>query len=209
MIVDIKRRTTKDWELYKKYIKSIESYIYLDKETSDSGLKEGETASLDFTVGKRWFNLNDSRWYTIPKEGVILKSNEGATFETYEHLALPMNIFGVVTGVGRHIYRGGMISPGKIDPGFSGRLRIGFYNSSKSKKIIKPGDTLCSCYFLHMEETISTQLTRNAPEPETSTVYNKRRLLFNSFIRTSWQSIIPMLIAAISLIITVYINFFK
>lgn len=213
VIVDIKQRTTEDKDKYQKYLKSMESYIYLDKDPLNPQkeplqLKDGETASLDFTVGERWFNLNDSRWYTIPQDGIVLKSNEGATFETKEHIALPLNMFGVVTGIGRHIYVGGMTFPGKIDPGFSGRLRVGFYNSSKTKKLIKPGDTLCACYFLQMEETIANQFTRNAPEPTTGTPYNRKWLRVKSFWRTYWDKVLSISIALLSVIVVFYVNFF-
>ncbi|MFJ7363277.1 hypothetical protein ACIQWQ_04030 [Peribacillus frigoritolerans] len=200
MIIDLNSRTTSDWNRYCEYVKSRDSLIYIDKKN----VKGEGVGCLDFTVGNRWYNPADKQWYAIPEHGLTLKANESITIETQEQLGIPLNVFGVVTGVGRNIYTGGIVSTGKIDPGFNSKLRIGFFNSSKRKKTIKSGDVLCSCYFIQTETSAETPLEKYFDEEQK--LPSMRGYKFRKFVISNWSKIIPIVISLVALYIAFYKN---
>jgi deoxycytidine triphosphate deaminase len=198
LVIDLKHRTTSDWNSFDQNKKSSDSLIFIDSKN----VKDDGACCLDFTVGDRWFNQTNSQWYTIPEDGFILKSNESITIETSERLAVPLNIFGVVTGVGRNIYKGAMVSTGKIDPGFNGKLRIGFYNSQRKKIVIKKGQVLCACFFIQSETSIPAPLPVYIDESQT--LPTTRSGTFKMFLQVNWDKILTIAIASLALIYSIF-----
>ncbi|NHM30547.1 dCTP deaminase domain-containing protein [Neobacillus terrae] len=197
MIIDLKQRTTTDWSKFDSYKKSMESLIFVDKKN----IKDDGACCLDFTIGERWFNQSNSQWYIIPDDGIILKSTEAITIETNEKLGVPLNVFGVVTGVGRNIYSGGMVSSGKIDPGFNGKLRIGFFNSSRKKMTLKKGETICACYFIQSETSIVAPLP--AYIDESQSLPTKGGFKVKKFLLANWDKILTIAIAGFALYVSI------
>ena len=73
---------------------------------------------------------------------------------------------GAVYGNGKNIYRGAFISCGKIDPLFTGKLRIRVYNGGAKKIVLKTGDKLAYAVFFQTESDIlSDQLSRATEVP--------------------------------------------
>ncbi len=154
-VIDLSTRITNDWATYHQNKRSSDSYIYILP--TSYGLDDGP-ASVDFTVGEKWFIQNDNTAYEVTSEGIILAPFQSILVETAEEVALPFNVFGLVTGKGLQIFQGTFISTGKINPGFCDKLKIGIYNGGKKKITLMKGSSLCTCVFFAMESNLRTPL---------------------------------------------------
>ncbi len=169
-IVHLDKRITNNLDEYNEYLRSSDSQIYLSGkwEKDDSG-----PDCLSLTVGDCWYD--DSRYLKInPKKGIKIKPHDSVVIETAEEIALPFNMYGLLFGAGRNIYRGTFISSGKIDPGFYGRLRIGFHNGSNKPVILKPGDKLAYSVFVNTECDLETSRLPHALSQPVVVTLNKR-----------------------------------
>jgi dUTPase len=108
--------------------------------------------SLDLSVGEFWIDTRDGCHYTIPSEGVTIPPQASVVISTHQRVQIPPDVFGLVMGKGRYIFDGLLVSPGKIDPHFVGRLRIGVFNSSRKPIVLKQQDRFCAVSFIQMEE---------------------------------------------------------
>jgi deoxycytidine triphosphate deaminase len=130
-IVDLSVRLTDNEKLFGDFNKSRDSLILVRPLVKPDG------SSVDLSVGEYWFDCENERDYAIGEDGFELHPNGFAVIETFEEVALPQNVFGLLTGKGKHIFRGILISAGKIDPTFRDRLRIGVFNAGRESIILK------------------------------------------------------------------------
>lgn len=158
-IVDLSSRITNEWDTFSQNIKSCDSYIYISKE--HYSLDDGP-ASIDLTVGDVWFDRDDHTPYVVSDQGVIIRPFQSILIETSEHISLPYNIFGLVTGKGNQIFKGAFVSTGKINPAFNSKLKIGIYNGSKKTIKLSKGAGLCTCVFFQMESNLSLPLKKRS-----------------------------------------------
>lgn len=156
-IVYLKERITGDEAEFNKYISSADSLLFLRNydPTKAETFDQSGTDCLSLRVGDKWFDR--SRYVQISNKGIKIKPQTSVVVETQEQIALPLNMYGLLFGTGKNIYSGGFISNGKIDPGFCGNLRIGFYNGSRHTVILKTGDKLAYCIFMDMESELVTK----------------------------------------------------
>jgi deoxycytidine triphosphate deaminase len=166
-------------------------------------VREDNACSLEFTVGDV-YSIGNQQWTVFPEEGIVLKCNESVIIETYEEIGVPFNMFGLVTGVGRNIQRGLFVSTGKIDPGFSSRLKIGILNTNKKKQILKKGDLLCSCFFIQLESSIDAPFKDYSSYKSSSPFISNHRNKFLVFIKTYWDKMLTIGIALAALIWNIY-----
>jgi deoxycytidine triphosphate deaminase len=200
-VIDLYNRNTNDWEFYQKHKSSSDSSIYIS--TSAFQLDDGQV-SLILSVGDKWFMDETETCYKIADEGISVNPFETVIIETNEKIGLPYNVFGLVTGKGLKIFKGIFVSAGKINPGFCNKLRIGIYNGSKSKRILKTGDLLCSCVFFEMESTLKIPLQKHSD----SSKYNIKPL-GKRYIFIRWFNKNKEMIAIIISIVAVLISLFK
>lgn len=122
---------------------------------------------------------------------------------TDQHLELPYNVFGLLTGKGELIFRGIFISAGKIDPGYRNRLRIGVFNGGPDPIVLKNGVVFCSCCFFGMESHLEAPpLDRTpAPAPGAPTIRFPSRA--RKFILKNWFNVLSALAAIIAIIISI------
>jgi len=153
-ILDLAVRLTDDERLFGEYNKSSDSLILMKPFAKPDG------SSVDLSVGEYWFDCKNEKDYVIGEDGFELHPNGFAVIESLQEVALPQNVFGLLTGKGRHIFRGILISPGKIDPTFRDKLRIGVFNAGRESLFLKKGEPLCSCCFFSMESEITTAIPR-------------------------------------------------
>lgn len=165
-VIDLYTRITSDWNTYHENKRSSDSYIYM---SPDSFQLDDGPASVDFSVGDKWFLQNDNTAYEVTDDGIILTPFQSILIETSEEVALPYNVFGLVTGKGLQIFQGTFISTGKINPGFHEKLKIGIYNGSKKKIKLFKGTPLCTCVFLEMESNLRTPL-KEKPDSSVKTI---------------------------------------
>jgi len=203
-IVDVKRRHTDDWARYTSCLRSSDSLIFFSPLPHFDNV-----AFVEFSVGDRAFDTRQRKFYSIPDEGLRVSPNSGVVIETEETVALPHNVVGSLTGKGQFIFNAGFLSPGKIDPGFQGKLRIGFYNASHAPVVFQPGEQFCSCCFLNMEseEPSAKRQKEIEPPPETREAPWHKKLL--TFFVTNWSSVFSVLFGFIAIVVSILVALFK
>lgn len=150
-VLDLQRRVTKDWEQFNANKRSPDSFVHIEGSVV---LPQDCKVALDLSVGNCWYDHQRKSFWEIPKDGLKITARSSVVIETSQKFTMPYNVFGLVTGKGRLIYQEVIISPGKIDPGFAGRLRIGLYNASEQAITLKRGDLFCSCCFFNLESDV-------------------------------------------------------
>jgi deoxycytidine triphosphate deaminase len=172
-VLDLSVRLTDDEQRFADFGNSSDSLILIRRPPKSDGslvkpddlsvMSEGPSVLL--SVGEYWYDCERERDFAIDKDGFQLHPNTSVVIETLEEVALPQNVFGLLTGKGLHIFRGILISPGKIDPTFHDRLRIGVFNGGRNDVLLKTGDPLCCCCFFLMESEITKAMPRTSFGP--------------------------------------------
>lgn len=198
-IVNLNKRITTNFSEYSNCSKSSDSLIYIE---GDYSTDESGPDCLSLTVGNCWYDKN--RYISIdPKKGIKIRPHAGIVIETSEIIALPFNIYGVLFGAGSNIYRASFVSNGKIDPGFCGKLRIGYHNASSNTITLKTGDKLAYAFFLTSESEISPTTLPSlsaTPTPAPALGFWK---LFGRAVKQNIFQIISSIIAIVSLIVSI------
>ena len=153
-VIDLRKRSTSDWEKMHQHLQSTDSVIFIDPKNND---RIGPV-SMDIEVGDAYIVPGSNESFKIPQEGVKVKPKQAVVLYTSQRFKLPYNVFGVVTGKGKYIFKGCFLSTGKIDPGFEGCLKIGLFNGGCSSINLKPNDVFATVYFLNTDMTISAPL---------------------------------------------------
>lgn len=196
-VIDLGNRITEDWDKYNECVKSSDSLIFIDGEII---LKDVGPASVNVTVGDKWHDIEKGKVYKIPKAGIKVKSGENILIETSQRIALPNNVFGVLYGTGKNIFRGGFISSGKINPGFNGCLKVGYYNGNSRTICFKPGDLLACCTFLNMETTTNNALEYYINTPEPQILETKIIVKLLMWLKKNWYVIVTICLSIISIV---------
>lgn len=198
-IVSLESRTTSNWGEYEAYRSSSDSLIFINGTfTTDASGPD----CLCITVGNCWYD--NGKYIELDKtRGLHVRPHTSIVFEASEQLALPLNIYGLLFGTGSNIYRGAFISSGKVDPGFSGKLKIGFHNGSDESILLHIGDKLAYCLFLNAESCL-INMPFSTPVTPPVQFLTKREKLKKWFFRNASQ-IITIAIALLSFLF----SFFK
>lgn len=196
-IINLEERITTDPTEYEENKKSARSLIFVDGEIQHDKCS-GETLIL--TVGDHYFE--DSQQVAIPKKGIVVKPGESKVICTQQRISTPLNVIGVIHGLGTNIYRNGFVSIGKIDQGFNGYLRIGFFNGGKRNITFTKNDVLACVVFHETEETMAAAKV----EQQYSSVpnYEMTRIdIVKQFLSTNWISIVSLIVAIIALFVDI------
>lgn len=147
-----KRKTNEDPTEYFTHWKSPVSKIYIDQENPTN------PSSLDIEVGAKYIYPGSNHCFKIPEDGLNIRPHQTVVVFSRQRFMLPLNMFGIVTGKGKYIYQGCLVSTGKIDPGFDGTLKIGFHNGGSLPIKLMPGESFATAFFLNTEETLDAPL---------------------------------------------------
>lgn len=190
-IVDLRTRLSNNWKECCLHDKSVDSLVY----SSDVVNNIDCPTTIELKVGKICIKPGDSKTYKIDDSGLKIRPKESWIIYTEQILYIPLNVFGVVTGKGNYIFQGCFISTGKIDPGFKGNLKIGFYNGSNKTITLKKGDKFATVFFLTMQAVLDTPLKeyQNSPNPTTSTIRWWQKC--EDYIISNWMQLLTMIIA--------------
>ena len=153
-VIDLTKRSTSDWNKTYKHLQSTDSVVFITPYNKD---KVGPV-SMDIEVGDAYILPGSNESFKIPKEGIKVKAKESVVVYTKQRFKLPHNVFGVVTGKGKYIFKGCFLAAGKIDPGFDGFLKIGFFNGGCSSIDLKPDESFATVYFINTDSTLSAPL---------------------------------------------------
>lgn len=169
-VVDLNVRLSSNRDNCEISKKSSESLIYTD---ADLSVLDKNPMSVDLSVGDVYILPGDSSTYKIEKDGLKVKPKQSVVLYTKEKFILPLNVFGLVTGKGKYIFQGCMVASGKIDPGYSGTLKVCFFNGGKTTVRIKTGDVFCTVFFMDGDCTLNSPLSdyQNNPNPKLATLH--------------------------------------
>lgn len=196
-IINLNQRITKDWNQYNKALKSSSSLIFINGNVI---LQNVGPASLNLTVGDRWYDCSKKKYYKISGKGIKVKPGKSIIIETKQEIAMPYNVFGIIFGTGKNIFKGGFISTGKINPGFHGVLKIGYYNGSDSVIVFEPEDLLACCSFFDIETTLDTPLEKYLTEPEPEFAPNSFFQKSKIWLVDNWYSLLSLIVSILAII---------
>lgn len=202
-IVHLKKRVTTDLNQYKNYANSSDSLIYAKDTYKNDTCKMDQSGPdcLTFTVGTCWYD--SARYLKIdPRRGIKVKPQTSIVIETAEEIVLPHNIYGLLFGAGSNIYRGAFISSGKIDPGYAGKLRIGFFNGSNRTVILNSGDKLAYGIFIGTECDTNNIPFLGTGSPPAASIMGIKERIWRWFARNAYQ-VLAIVFAVISIIIAI------
>lgn len=160
MIVNLERRHTSSIDECDARRSSPDSSVFVSGSVS---FPDGPGA-LELFAGSTYYLPADSRRHELPATGVKLRPGQAIIVESSQDVRLPLNVSGLLLGKGGLILHGIIVSPGKIDPGFSGKLMIALFNGGTISFEIKPKVALCNCIFLQVESD-SRVLGKTNPQP--------------------------------------------
>ncbi|MGV3659497.1 MAG: dCTP deaminase domain-containing protein [Prosthecobacter sp.] len=194
-IVDLAIRLTTDKKQFESNSGSEESFIYVSGEDWQK-----DCNALDLTIGNSTFA--EGKNFEIG-EGYELKRGRGVVFETAQTIWVPQNVTGIVVGRGGLIYQGLFVSPGKINPGFRGALRIGVFNSGSKRITLKSGERICSCLFSTCESSV---LLGGLIEERGIAIPTRPpiALRIKQQLLDRWTDILAMIISSTALIISIF-----
>jgi deoxycytidine triphosphate deaminase len=195
-VIDLSRRVTDSREDFDRNKKSYESLIFV----SSPALLDESKVSFDLSVGVKWYDHRSQRYYSIDESGLHVPPKSSVVIITEQRVALPTNVFGLVMGKGKYIYREAIVSPGKIDPGFDDFLRIAFYNASSNTICLKKGEPFCSCCFMTLESTVAVS-PRNELGPQWPVGGAPWGVVLRSWLARYWDKAVPIFISGVSLLV--------
>ncbi len=196
-VVDLCRRATSDWDEFNRFVRSSDSLVFFENGVPAISDPPG---SVDLCVGTRWFDPDGEKLYKIDAKGLVIKAHSCVVVEVDRRLALPHNVMGIVVGKGKFIFRSALVSTGKIDPGFDGKLRIGFQNASAQEMTLNVGTSFCSCFFFNTESEVINP-RRNAMEPDANTQPLRMGKRWSLWWSENWKTLVPICVSMFSLVV--------
>jgi len=121
-----------------------------------------ERFAIELKVGACWsrkYGPTTNEMVQINTEGVRLEAGESIVVEVEEALAIPYNMYGLVIPTGSLFLDSGIIiAAAKIEPSFTGKLKLRLVNISGDRRTLKRHQKIASAIFF------STELTEFHPE---------------------------------------------
>jgi len=163
-IISLRDRQTDDSAEFGRAKRSASSLIYARRCTPDgsyANLPESDI-ELELTVGDRWaptMGGDNPQFFSTAGKPIRIAPNASVVIETAEEIQVPNNVMGVVFPKGS-LFREKGLHPltAKIDPTWSGRLRLLVQNSSDAYRDISVGASVATVVFFSMETTVLSAL---------------------------------------------------
>lgn len=173
-VIEIGGRIAKDEKTFSDVGLSDKSLLYLK-----GGLEPG-AYSIDLSVGGAWnesYGLTSGQLYRIPQEGLDIGRHGSIVIEVAEDISVPHNMYGILVPTGSlFLDRGILIAPAKVEPCFSGFLKLRLFNTTGYKYCLKSGDKIASVIFFSTENTSFQSRVEKASLTLDSKVPLKKRL---------------------------------
>ena len=182
-LINLNKRVTDKWEVRCDNLESPDSFIYIKDRANE---KVANPASMEIEVGDVYILPRNGQQYKIPEEGLSIDPKQSVVIYSRQKISLPYNAFGLITGKGNYIFQGCFISSGKIDPGFDGFLKIGFYNGSNKQILLKKGIGFASVFFINTDFTMSSSLEDYQTAPPVNTQKISRHTILWNYICAHW-----------------------
>lgn len=193
----IRNRIAQDVEGYDKHSQSDGSLLLA--KTAD--VSEFE---LSLTIGDVYAQrhpTDDSAFISLQDDQIVIAAHGSVTVEVAEDISVPLNLFGVIFPKGSLAHGHGVFVPTtKIDPGFSGRLRLLIVNASGRRMVLTKGQHLGSAVFLRTDATVRHPLVEKREKISPSVQGTGVRFL--GMIRRNSGLLASIIIPLIGLLIT-------
>jgi len=150
-VVHIKSRITSDQKSFEDYSASDRSLLWLSDNSN------AEAFSIDLTVGEQWsekYGPTSNEMHKIADEGMRILRHGSVVVTASENIRVPHNMYGVLVPTGSlFLDKGILIAPAKVEPSFSGNLKLRLFNTTAFKHTLRKGDKLGSVIFFSTETT--------------------------------------------------------
>jgi dCTP deaminase len=202
-VLNLTKRITEDESLYRDFIHSGDSLVLIRGEIHRDPNQPG---SIDLSIGESCYHSRNGE-AQIPQEGILLRPGETAVVLTRQKIGVPLNLFGLLFGKGTLIFKGVFISPGKIDPGYFGELRIGIFNGGPEYYLLEKGNDFCSCCFFDMDShqyhTLEHEGIRPKPKVMRHPFKQRMRMFFQSSLsRDTFSNLVRSVVAILALVVS-------
>lgn len=130
---------------------------YLDEQGVDRD--QVQDFEVDLRVGQAWakdWQEDKPKYWGVPDKGIIIPPGATAIVEVDEQIRVPANRFGVVFPKARLAFRSGVwTETTKVDPTYSGYLKLFVHNYAKRNRILMRGDVIASILFLEANHAVA------------------------------------------------------
>lgn len=128
-------------------------------------------ASYDLSIGEEYVSLREPNIIKKLKEGeaITVEPSETVLILTYEYLALPKNVMGMIVPRARWIFEGSFLNATRVDPTWYGKLLVGFTNVTKWTMSLGFKKPFCTCYFMKcdpVEKHLNKKVVRSLVEQQ-------------------------------------------
>jgi dUTPase len=190
-VISVKDRVTEDAQRFQENVASHLSLLFL------KGGAPTDSFSVELTVGNAWserYGQGSNEMQKISDAGLKIARHGSIVIEVEEKIKVPFNMYGIIVPTGSlFLDRGILIAPAKVEPSFSGNLKLRLFNTTAFKHTIKKGDKLASIIFF------STETTKFQPEVSKKGILVDKPIPFfnkaNSWTRSNINQIITWVIA--------------
>lgn len=160
-VVHIQNRITNDEKVFEENSTSDRSLLWLSEKASAAAF------SIDLKVGDQWsekYGPTSNEMHAIGDEGMRIQRHESIVVTAAENIRVPHNMYGVLVPTGSlFLDKGILIAPAKVEPSFTGTLKLRLFNTTAFKHTLKKGDKLGSVIFFSTETTqFQKPVTKNS-----------------------------------------------
>src|SRR5438874_5333989 len=159
-----------------------------------------------------------------PLNALSLRQGETAVIRTLEELALTQNHAGIAFPAANVSLKGLlMTNPGYVDPGYAGNLHVTVINMGREPYLLRRNDSLMRCLFFKLDspaerrypplpspidDALLTRLTKDFMNIKARALGEAEKVIRTAELRIKWTQIsVPVLVAVISAIASVFITF--
>lgn len=147
------------------------SLIYAAREGEASHVPLSSPFEFELTVGSQWTKKLDSHQpllFAVKNGEIIIPAHSSVVIEVAEDLRLPRNVFGLIFPKGSLFQHLGIFPlTAKIDPTWSGYLRLLVQNSSETNVKVKQGEPIAAVVFIATDVTLQDDLIERRPQEST------------------------------------------
>ena len=156
-IVYLKANVTNKVLEFEKQKRSFASKILIRYGNDEKTDVHVEDFSLDITLGDSWnenYSYNDKGLFLIENERIVLPPKGSVVVSIRESIRMPNNKFGIVLSTGSlFLQEGVQIPSAKVEPGYSGILKLRLVNSSNKKVFLNKNQKIASIIFFDTSHT--------------------------------------------------------
>lgn len=207
-VLQIRGRTTTSAQDFSEFSLSSNSQIY-----TTAAPENIEEFSIEVTLGDGWNDNYSETNKNLRKisDSITVRANDSIVVEVTEDIRIPHNRYGIVLPTGSlFLSQGILIASAKVEPAFSGKLKLRLFNTTDRKICLKKGTKLGSIIFFPTESTTTHDIIHRSSEISEIPLL-KRTLVLKWFgsNKTTWIGWIVTALVPWSVTLFLFINYYK